>query len=237
MDDKIICRIKFKKTGVMKFVGHLDTMRYFQKAIRRAGIPAAYSQGFHPHMQMSFALPLGVGVTTEGDYFDLELDPGQSEIDTEQIKSALQEQMAEGTEIIDVILLPPKAKKAMAAVSAASYRVTVYNVPLEVDCEKLVSVFLEQNEIIIEKKTKKSVRTLDLKPLIYDLTVFERNESFVTFDMQISAGSSDNIKPQLVLEHLFNPETLENQGFSLGIHRLDLLKRNDDGKLISLNNF
>lgn len=54
-------RIKFAKTGVMKFVGHLDVMRYFQKAIRRAELPIAYSEGFSPHMLLSFASPLGVG--------------------------------------------------------------------------------------------------------------------------------------------------------------------------------
>ena len=66
-------RIKFTKEGPMKFVGHLDTMRYFQKAIRRAELPIAFSGGYSPHMIMSFAAPLGVGVTSTGEYFDMEL--------------------------------------------------------------------------------------------------------------------------------------------------------------------
>ena len=66
-------RIKFAKTGHMKFVGHLDTMRYFQKAIRRAELPVAFSGGYSPHMIMSFAAPLGVGTTSLGEYFDMEL--------------------------------------------------------------------------------------------------------------------------------------------------------------------
>ena len=66
-------RIKFTKTGAMKFVGHLDTMRYFQKAIRRAELPVAFSGGYSPHMIMSFAAPLGVGTTSMGEYFDMEL--------------------------------------------------------------------------------------------------------------------------------------------------------------------
>ena len=59
-------RIRFRKYGVMKFVGHLDIMRYFQKCMRRAGIDIAYSQGFSPHQLMSFAAPLGVGITISG---------------------------------------------------------------------------------------------------------------------------------------------------------------------------
>ena len=57
----------------MKFIGHLDIMRYFQKAIRRAGIDIAYTEGFSPHMVMSFANPLGVGLTSDGEYFDIEI--------------------------------------------------------------------------------------------------------------------------------------------------------------------
>ena len=59
-------RIKFKKYGVMKFIGHLDIMRYFQKSMRRAHIDIAYSEGFSPHQIMSFAAPLGVGLESEG---------------------------------------------------------------------------------------------------------------------------------------------------------------------------
>lgn len=57
----------------MKFIGHLDIMRYFQKAIRRAEIPIAFTSGYSPHMIMSFANPLGVGLTSDGEYFDIEL--------------------------------------------------------------------------------------------------------------------------------------------------------------------
>lgn len=57
----------------MKFIGHLDVMRYFQKAMRRAGIDIAYSEGMSPHMIMSFAQPLGVGLTSDGEYMDVEL--------------------------------------------------------------------------------------------------------------------------------------------------------------------
>ena len=59
----------------MKFIGHLDIMRYLQKVMRRADIPIAFTQGFSPHMIMSFANPLGVGVTSDGEYFDIELNP------------------------------------------------------------------------------------------------------------------------------------------------------------------
>ena len=67
-------RIKFRKYGVMRFIGHLDVMRYFQKAMRRADIPIAFTSGYSPHMIMSFAAPLGVGVTSTAEYFDMEIN-------------------------------------------------------------------------------------------------------------------------------------------------------------------
>ena len=62
----------------MKFIGHLDVMRYFQKAMRRAEVDIAYSEGFSPHQKMSFAQPLGVGLTSSGEYFDIEANSTQS---------------------------------------------------------------------------------------------------------------------------------------------------------------
>ena len=105
----------------MKFVGHLDTMRYFQKALRRAELPVAFSGGYSPHMIMSFAVPLGVGMESLGDYFDLEMAEDMS---TAEIAARLDEQMAEGMHIVSVRKVEDgKAGKAMALVAAADYLV------------------------------------------------------------------------------------------------------------------
>ena len=66
-------RIKFRKYGALRFIGHLDVMRFFQKVMRRADIPIAFTTGYSPHMIMSFANPLGIGLTSDGEYFDIEL--------------------------------------------------------------------------------------------------------------------------------------------------------------------
>ena len=86
-------RIKFRKYGVMKFIGHLDIMRYFQKAMRRADIDICYSTGFSPHMIMSFAAPLGVGITSDGEYFDIEVNSTKSSAEAMKV---LSDTMVEG---------------------------------------------------------------------------------------------------------------------------------------------
>ena len=90
-------RIKFRKYGTMKFIGHLDVMRYFQKAIRRAEVNIRYSECFSPHQIMSFAAPLGVGITSKGEYVDIEV------LDTENSKKMvdrLNAVMSEGFETV-----------------------------------------------------------------------------------------------------------------------------------------
>ena len=92
-------RVKFAKEGAMKFIGHLDIMRYFQKAVKRAGLDAAFSEGYSPHMIMSFASPLGVGITSTGEYFDLELKSASS---SEEMVKRLNDAMVEGLRILSM---------------------------------------------------------------------------------------------------------------------------------------
>ena len=113
-------RVKFSKHGVLKFIGHLDVMRYFQKAIRRAGIDISYSAGFSPHQIMSFASPLGIGLESNGEYMDIEVNSLTS---SREFMNALNAQMAEGIKILEVRLLPDNAGNAMASVAAAKYTV------------------------------------------------------------------------------------------------------------------
>jgi radical SAM-linked protein len=111
-------RIKYAKGGVLKYIGHLDLMRFFQKVFKRAGVDVAYSQGFSPHQLMSFAAPLALGVTSEGEYFDAQMN---SLISSDEYVRIFNEQMVDGVYVKDVILLPEKAKKAMSIVAASDY--------------------------------------------------------------------------------------------------------------------
>ena len=92
-------RVKFTKHGPIKFVGHLDVMRYFQKAIRRAEIDIKYSEGFSPHQLLSFAQPLSVGVTSDGEYLDMTVN---SMVSVTDVMDRLNAVMNEGIKIIAV---------------------------------------------------------------------------------------------------------------------------------------
>lgn len=185
-------RIRFQKHGAMKFIGHLDIMRFFQKAMRRADIPIAFSGGYSPHMVMSFANPLGVGLTGDAEYFDIELT--ESVASKEAIKR-LNDVMVEGITITGFVELPENEKTGMSIVAAAGYTTTLKSGDFPADWKDKLHTFFEQSSIIILKKTKKSEREVDIKPLIYKLEAKD-NDIY----MLVATGSVDNLKPGLVME-------------------------------------
>lgn len=227
-------RIKFRKYGAMKFIGHLDIMRYFQKAMRRADIDICYSEGFSPHQVMSFAAPLGVGITSDGEYLDIEVNSSDS---TEASMKALNDTMVEGIEITGYVRLPDQAKPAMSIVAAADYELSFkegYEVPasLERFCESLDAFYVKPSEILITKKTKKSEKVMDLKQLVYDFQVREK-EGKPSFYLMLSTGSSDNLKPELALEAFFSSMNIAYNPNAIQIHRIDVYAQ-QDAKFLSL---
>lgn len=212
-------RIKFAKYGAMKFIGHLDMMRFFQKAVRRADIDVKYSEGFSPHQIMSFAAPLGVGIESCGEYLDLEVLSMSS---VEEMKEALNQVMVEGVKVLSVNILPEQAKNAMASVAAASYQIHLKegNFPIS-DLAESVASFYAQSRIPYTKETKKSILEIDLKQGIYDMDVdeiqvmtdimsavavmfvtdpMENRMSVPCIRMMVDASSAGNIKPTVVFE-------------------------------------
>lgn len=187
-------RIKFSKTGHMKFVGHLDTMRYFQKAIRRAGLPIAFSGGFSPHMIMSFAAPLGVGTTSLGEYFDMELT---ETVATDEIEKRLNAVMADGVTVCSARQVEDgKASTAMSLVAAADYYVEFREgKEPSASWQTGLEGFLAQPEISVTKKTKRSEKTVDIRPYIYEMHLDGKG-----IFMQLASASSNYTKPELVMD-------------------------------------
>ena len=227
-------RIKFSKYGPVRFIGHLDVMRYFQKAIRRAKIDIAYSEGFSPHQKMSFAAPLSVGHTSNGEYFDIEVNCFES---TEQLKKDLQSVMVDGVDILDVIVLPDDAGNAMASVVAASYYVTIdESISLPEHFYENLLEFYKQPEIMVEKETKRGHREINLKESIYELEI--REDSLQKADeekkrriyMKLNASSGGNIKPSFVLECFCQSINYELPLFSFKVHRIETYQE-IEGKL------
>lgn len=206
-------RIKFSKTGHLKYIGHLDTMRCFQKIMRRAEVDSAYSAGFSPHQIMSFASPPGLGITSEGEYVDIEVLSTES---SETMLQRINAVMVEGLQALSYVRLPDNAKTAMSMVAAADYRVT-FDRPVDEAVKEKFGEFLSRDSIVITKKTKKSEMEMDIRPLIYQ-AVFDHNSLF----LQVSAGSAANLKPEQVLETFFTTCGISPASMPYHVHRLEM---------------
>ena len=224
-------RIKFRKYGVMKFIGHLDVMRFFQKVMRRADIPIAFTGGFSPHMIMSFANPLGVGVTSDGEYFDIELT---EEIDMQAAVARMNETVVEGIEIVNMVpISDDKKQTGMSIVAAADYLSSLKNGKFPEDWKKKAEGFMSQPSISIIKKTKKSEKEVDIKPMIYKFEV--RDDSVY---MLVATGSVENLKPELVMQALCNFLSVDTESVSFAHHRLDVYANvgtEEEKKFVSLD--
>lgn len=234
-------RLKFSKIGSMRFIGHLDVMRYFQKAFRRAEIEVSYSKGFSPHQLMSFASPLGIGLSSDAEYLDVTLEKSDSQEEMiERINAVMNDEIT----VKDFTILDDEAKPSMAMLSACDYVICIkpdkVN-PLTDDAfaKEAVRKIKEAEKIEILKKTKRSEKVVDIKPNIYhienDMDAFknetkndygslELDTAFYkpVFYCQLTAGSVVNIKPELVLEAMAKMNGFEYDTLDYQIHRLEM---------------
>ena len=164
-------------------------------------------------MILSFAAPLGVGLTSNGEYADIML---KTPVSSAEAVRRLNDVMVEGMEIVSFREIPDeKASNAMSLVAEADYTV-IFRERMEPPAgweEKLLA-FYEKPSILVTKKTKKSEREMDLKPLIYALSVSD-GKIFMT----LSTGSTDNIKPELVMEAFCREIGYDLPAFALLINR------------------
>lgn len=227
----------------MKFIGHLDTMRYFQKAIRRSGIDITYTGGYSPHQVMAFAHPLGVGVESESEIVDIEVNSydlilrGNSpevcdRSSRERLLSALDGQMSEGFTIRNIRLLPDDAGNAMASVAGASYEIHGLPEDMYAGVADAVCDMVEADEIMILKKTKKSEQLTDIRPGMYDLR-FDDGILYMTVD----ASSAGNIKPDTVVRAICDRMKTDRDSLSLSVLRTEIYGRDSEGRLKPLIDF
>jgi radical SAM-linked protein len=179
---------------------------------------------------MSFAAPLGVGLTSKGEYFDIEV---HSTLSSEEMINRMNKVMVEGVEVLSYRRLEDNSKNAMSLVAGADYKVKFReqykpDINLKEEFEK----FISQETIEIVKKTKKSEKLVDIKPMIYETYVLDDESIF----MKLTTGSANNLKPDLVMQAFSENIGFELHQFGLEIERLELYGLSDN-KLIPLEDF
>lgn len=183
--------LKYARDERVKYISHLDFIRTFHRAVRRAGLSMAFSEGFNPHPIMTVAMPLSVGVTSESEYVKI----GFSEdYKPDEIKSRLNKTFPDGFEILEVVKTEGKTHD-FAKLDRAVYLVDAEMGGTDFDAKE----FLKNEELLVMKKTKSGEKEADIRPYIYDLEVTEKTENTMKLKMCLAAGNIYNLKPDTVI--------------------------------------
>lgn len=214
-------RIKFTKGEEIKFIGHLDIMRLFQRAVRRAGLPIGYSKGFNPHQLMAFANPLSLGMTSLAEYGDFEF---AGEVEPQEIIDKLNSVLPDGVKVLAATPLPEGTPKAMASVMAADYLAEI-NQAAEMELlQKGIQNFLAQKEIFVVKKTKHNLKETDIRPDIYSIENQSDAEEIKLF-FRLAAGSNQNLKAELFVKTFFEFMGWVWNPYTVRYTRMELYKK------------
>lgn len=188
-------RLALHKGEELRFLSHLDFAQAVERMIRRAEIKMAYSEGFNPHMKISFSSALALGVTAEAEYIDMDI----LEEDTlESIMERLNRVAPHGLEVLGGKVMPEKVKKMMAICNYAIYEVTGPVTDVDVDWDVLLKSFNDATEISYEKVTPKKTRIIDVKEFVKESIVATVKDGMVTLTMGIGIYPQGTIKPSEV---------------------------------------
>jgi len=188
-ENRFIYRITYTKGEMVKYISHLDFLRCVNRSFKRAKIPVKYSNGFNPHVLLNIALPCPVGVSSVCEMLDIEL---YEKMDTSLIKEKLASALPVGIEVIDVC--ERLGKKDFFEISSA-----LYDVSFKSDKEIDINKFVNEPEFLIEKKSKRGVKEVNIKDFVKKMELTEKNGNVYKLSIIIDAGSKSNLKSELLL--------------------------------------
>jgi len=218
----MIVRIKYSKNADGRYLSHLDLLRTFERVFRRAELPLAFSEGFNPHPKISYGSALAVGITSGGEYLDVEL--------TEKIASAallerLRTVCPPALSVLEAKELDRRTRSLTAEINMARYHVTVplRRVMPQEELELVLRKIEAEPELVISRERKKGRTETDIRPGIYALKG-SSHEDGISLEMDVQTGSEGNVRPEEIVELMKKFGNIDSEGY-LRIHREGLYIR------------
>ncbi len=190
-------RMRYTKTGLARFISHLDVVRLFDRAARRARISLVYSQGFHPRPKIAFGLPLSLGIASTAEYLDLEADVGQNG----DFVARLNQVLPAGIQILTQKTIFSKVPSLASVINRVTYQVFLDEVQLD---ENQLQDFLHQEQIIVQRIVKEETREIDLRPYIQHIEIKGRN-----LNLSLDAIEGRMVRVTEVLESLLGSQGVD----------------------------
>lgn len=214
-------RIRYHKMDLARFIGHLELGTLFFRACRRADLPVAFSQGFHPLPRFSFGPALTLGVDSDCEYLDIDLT---EMISAEEVRARLNAQLPEGLVIVEAWEVAPRTPSIEASIRAFRYRIDL-DASLAIDeVDGRIQSFLDANEFRIHKHARGGDRSVDARAYVSSL----RRRAEREIDVEIVFGPRGTIKPGDLMTAILG---LERGGASqLRVHKIDTVFRSTDSE-------
>jgi len=229
----IILRIKYVKENNMKFLSHLELIKTMERAFRRMKLKMKFSQGFNPKPKISYAAPLPVGVESECDFLDVELE---EKVDIKWLLDNQKDFLPNGLKFLDA-KYHGKSKSLMSLVTDSAY---IIQLCTDEHMEKAsvqdkLDHFLSQDSITYEKvNKKKKVKVVDIKPLIGYMEVLSVYEERIIIKALVTTGSNGNLKPEKLMELFCDYEGIHMLEGKDRYRRVELYARNEHNTKVTL---
>lgn len=216
--------VKYTKTGNLKYISHLDVLRFIQRAVKRAGIDAKYSEGFNPHMRTSFGFPLSLGTESIGEYFEIELNEDISADDfANRMNTVLPKEMQ--------VLKAAYSEDSRSLMARSLYTEYLFNIEfINFDFNKLNELIKEIVETGVifsrQKKNKKNklvTKEYNTKDFISYLNVIEKPEK-VVIEATFITAETGSMKPSDLIK------IISDNGFSIDYHTILKVETLDENK-------
>jgi radical SAM family uncharacterized protein/radical SAM-linked protein len=218
-------RFRFAKRGLARLLSHLETLQAFRRALRRAGLPISYSQGFHPQPRLAFGTALATGIESEGEYADLFLT---APVLPDDFIASMNAALPPGLVILAAREVPLQAPSLMAVLTGSEYHLSI---PADLASNgrpfaDRLAAYLAQPEILVERPTRQGLQQVNLRPLIAQLRLLEETPTQTTLLLQLADQQGRSGKPLEVLTTLLGLDQAE--WHRLRVQKLDSLTATGD---------
>jgi len=192
-------RIRFSRGNALKFISHLDILRLWERAFRRARIPLAYSEGFTPHPRISLAAPLSVGITSDVEMMDVTL---ANQVSPHWFAAAVGQQLPAGMTVRDVHPIPLDTPSLQSQVRFAEYEVLIDTGLAATEIEGRISGLLARERLPWHHYRDTGRRDYDLRALIDDVWLIDCEAGGCTIGMRLRCDSTGSGRPEQVVAAL-----------------------------------